>query len=321
MANMCVSAKGYHEAEKIRFDAVEQAAAIRQAIAVAQLALNAADAISDFKKLRDVSSRAISIEESEQDHLRTVYWPAELQMLNEFTTPTVWEDQATLAKRYAGRLWPPFAAAFAREMEQLKCSKARYCGDAFKKRCEELAIQMAGARANVHLLADRIAYEEVEAVRDTDFERRKQVIAMRQGLVAQAASLMAQASSGFAGAASQAFGALNSALTALGASWADRNNAQNGVGRDPYFHTRAAGTAGATVPAGYDPGGGYDGGLSDMTGIQTMPQATVGDEVLDYGELPAFPELGVPSFEVAPSIAAAADEGWDGTGEAPSWVK
>jgi hypothetical protein len=132
---------------------------------------------------------------------------------------------------------------------------------------------------------------------------------------------MAQASSGFAGAASQAFGALNSALTALGASWTDRNNAQNGVGRDPYFHTRAAGTAGATVPAGYDPGGGYDGGLSDMTGIQTMPQATVGDEVLDYGELPAFPELGVPSFEVAPSIAAAADEGWDGTGEAPSWVK
>lgn len=256
MANFCVEAPDYQAAELIRFNALKTAALIKQGVAVAQFALNAADAISNFRKLRNVTSRGIAIEEEQHGHMKNTFWPAETQMLNEFTQKTVWEGQAVLAKRYAGRMWAPLAVGFAREIHLMECTKPRYCTNSHIKRIQELIVQRSAVRANVTLLADRIAFYEIQAVDDTDIERRKQSIAMRQGLVQEAASLMQTAAKGFSGAGSAALGAVNNAISAFGHAWGERNNADNRVGSDPYFHSQvsreAAGVARADATQGYN---------------------------------------------------------------------
>lgn len=241
MANMCVNKDGYAAAEKIRFEAVSSAAAIKQTVAVAQFALSAADAVSNFRKLRNVTSRGIAIEEEQHGHLKNVYWPAEKQHLQEFTQATPWESQSVLARRYAGKLWAPLAAGFAREIQQLECNKPRYCGSAFTKAMQDLMVRRAATHANAKLLADRIAFYEIEAVRDTDFERRKQAIAMRQGLVQQAAALMATAQRGFSGAAGASMAQVNNAIQAFGYFNTQRQQANAGeTAPDPYFHSQVS---------------------------------------------------------------------------------
>lgn len=240
MANFCVNGPAYTTAEAIRFGAFATAANIRQGVALVQFALSAAEAIENFRKLRNVSSRAIAVEEEQQGHLRDTYWPAETQMLEEYTRPTPWESQSTLRKRYAGRLWAPYAAQFAKEMHKLQCEKPRYCTQAFTKRMQELLVQRAAAHATSVLVADKIAFYEIAAVSETDFSRRQKVIALRQGLVGQAASLMQAAANGYAGVAQNALNATNNAMQAFGAARADRNNANAGVGRDPFFHQQVA---------------------------------------------------------------------------------
>lgn len=285
MANFCVEAEGYKTAEGIRFAAIKTAALIKQGIAVAQFALNAADAISNFRKLRNVTSRGIAVEEEQHAHLKNVYWPAETQMLNEFTQKTVWEGQAVLAKRYAGRMWAPLAAGFAKELRLLECNKPRYCTNAHVKRTQELLVQRSAVRANVTLLADRIAFYEIQAVDDTDFERRKQAIAMRQGLVQQAASLMQTAAKGFSGAGAGALGAVNNAISAFGHAWAERNNADNRVGADPYFHSQVSRAAGSSDVDNY---GFAPVGANNNYGVPQAP--TVSPEVpSSYGNFTTAP--------------------------------
>ena len=234
MANMCVNDTGYKEAETIRYEAVKTAALYKYAIAAAQIVLNADAAVSNFKKLNDIASDALAIEEEQQAHLSGTYWPYEDQMLAEFTQPTAWDSQQALAKRYAGRIWPPIAAGFAKQMKALECQKPRYCGSAFARKIQELNTQRAATRANVTLWADRIAFYEIQAMRETDWKRRQQVIAMRQGLMGQAASLIAQAQQGFAGAQGKAMAAINNAIELIGYT----STRQQGMGTDPGFNMR-----------------------------------------------------------------------------------
>lgn len=257
MANMCVQASGYKAAEKIRFSAVSTAATIRQGVAIAQFALNAADAISNFRKLSNVTSRSIAIEEEQHNHLKDTFWPAERQMFLEHTQSRPMESVATLAKRYAGRLWAPIAAQAARELRKLECEKPRYCTNAHIKKVQELMVQHNATRANVTLLAKKIAYYENYAREETDWDRRQKVLAMRDGLVGEAASLMATAAKGIAGATSSALGAVNNAVELFGYAQAQRNNAENGVGRDPYFHNQVANALRTEDPYSslQDPGG------------------------------------------------------------------
>lgn len=243
MANMCVDAEGYKEAEEIRFGALSYAANIKKVLAVAQAVVNSTTAINNYKKLRDITSLGIRLEEEQHAHLKNTYWPAEEQMLGEFTVARTWDSQAVLAKRYAGKMWAPMAAQFAREIRKLECEKPRYCGNAFLKRMQELQVQRAATRSNVTLLADRIAFYEVAAIQETDAERRKQVIAMRQGLLGQAATFMAQAAAGYGGAQANAMGAINNAIQTIGMAMTEGRQAQAGMGRDPYFHSRTAQSA------------------------------------------------------------------------------
>lgn len=248
MANMCVSDAGYKEAEGKRYAAVATAGTIKQLMAVAQFALNASDAISNFKKLNKVASRGVTIEEQLHKKLKETYWPAEDQMLDEFTQKTTWEGQAVLAKRYAGRMFAPYAAQFAKDMHKLECEKPRYCTNAHVKRVQELMVLRSAVRANVNLMAEKIAFYEIKAVEDTDHERRKQALAQRQGLVQQAAALMAHASQGFAGAASGAMGAVNNAIQTFGYATTQRAQAEAGFGKDPYFHQRIGQQVGGQAP-------------------------------------------------------------------------
>lgn len=239
MANMCVDKTGYQNAETIRYNAVKTAANYKYAVAAAQIVLNADAAISNFKKLNDIASDALAVEEEQQAHLSGTYWPYEDQMLAEFTQPTNWDTQQALAKRYAGRIWPPIAAGFAKQMKALECQKPRYCGSAFSRKVQELNTQRAATRANVTLWADRIAFYEIQAVKETDWKRRQQVIAMRQGLMSQAASLISQAQAGFAGAQGKAMGAINNAIELIGYT----STRQQGMGTDPAFNMRTMQTA------------------------------------------------------------------------------
>lgn len=248
--SMCVSKDGYQQAEEIRFAAVSYASTLKQILALVAFALHAADAIANFKKLSDISSRGIAIEEAQHAHLRDVYWPAENQFLSEFVQPTPWDSQATLTARYAGRMWAPVAAAFAVKIRELRCAKARYCTTAWRRALAELMVARAAAKANVVTLASRIAFAEVEAVSDKDFERRKQAIALRRGLVAQAASLMAAAANGLASAGADSMRAASNALEAFGYA------RQRAPSYDPSFHAavgQRVASMGPTVSAGSNP--------------------------------------------------------------------
>lgn len=211
-----VDDSGYIIAETARFLGTRLSAGIKEGVTLAQAAINSRDAISNFKKLSRISERAISIEEQEQKHLRDTYWPRELQFLNEFTKPRRWDTQATLAKRYAGRMWAPVAGAFAKKLKELELNRQRYHGKSYMHAVQELTVAMSQTKANLFVLADRIAFAEVQAVNDTDFERRKQAIALRQGLIGQAAALMASAAEGLAGAGAEAAKAATDAVRALG---------------------------------------------------------------------------------------------------------
>ena len=82
----CVTADGYAAAETIRYNAVSLASTIKQTVLVAQFALNAQDAYQQFKKLSDISSRGIAIEEQQHARLKSVYWPAESQMPSQLSS-------------------------------------------------------------------------------------------------------------------------------------------------------------------------------------------------------------------------------------------
>ena len=211
-----VDDSGYILAETARFLGNRLAAGIKEGVTIAQAAINSRDAISNYRKLANVSSRAISIEEQEQRHLRDTYWPRELQFLNEFKTPRKWDTQSVLAKRYAGRMWAPVAGMFAKKFKELDINRQRYHGKSYMHALQELTVTMAQTKANMFVLADRLAFAEAQAVNDTDFERRKQAVALRQGLIGQAQALMASAAEGLAGAGAEAASSASAAIRALG---------------------------------------------------------------------------------------------------------
>lgn len=239
-----VSDAGYKAAEAKRFQAATFASILRTAVAAAQFALSAYDAVTNYRKLYKISSRALAVEEAMHGFVRDNYWPAELQFLNEFTQDTEWEDRATLAKRYAGRLWAPLAAKFSETLNKLNCNRARYCGSEWARAIQTLLATRAIAKANVLTLADQLAFAEVQHIQDTDFSRKQAALAMKQGLMSQAASLYATAAQGLASAASDSAAQATSALEAIGYNLT-RNNRQP----DPFFHAAVAQDARAASAA------------------------------------------------------------------------
>lgn len=253
MANMCVSSIGYNVAEGIRFGAITTVAVMKQAVAIAEFVLNAKDAVKNFKALADVNEQALEIEEAQLAQLEGTVWGAEDAILADSQVPTTWDSEAVLAKRYAGRLWPPFAAQIAKELRLLECNKSRYCSAAFKSAVQEIATQAALARANVTLMAEKIAWYERQAVDEMDFNRRLTGVAGRSGgssgsnamaLLGHAAALVNTARQGFASNLNSSLAGMNSALAGFGNGWAEMKNARNKVGSDPAFHNAIQNSSG-----------------------------------------------------------------------------
>lgn len=229
----CIDDLGYMGAEATRFAGAVKAAGIRAGEAIRQFELNAKDAVSNYTKLAAVSSRGIAVEEEQHEHLKNTYWPRETQFLNEFTQAQPWETEDVLSKRYAGRMWAPVAGAFARRIKEMEAAKPRYHGTSYIRGMQEILVIRGQTRANMISLANRIAYAEIQAIRDTDFDRRKAAIAMRQGLIGEAASLMKSAAGGLAAAGGEAAANATNALKALGNSIEQGSQAFSAYSKSP----------------------------------------------------------------------------------------
>lgn len=211
-----VSADGYRKAEKIQANGVRYASGIRQAGAVAMAIANATEVINNYRKMRDISDRSLKIAESEREHVRTVYWPRELQFLKEFGTPEAVETAEAYGRRFAGRLIAPVAKAFAEQVRLLKCNASRYCSSAYVQKMQALYQAQASAIANAKIMGYILGFNYAQAWKDLNDERRRQAIGLGKGLFGQAASLYQSALGSLATNSQNAIAQINNAIEAFG---------------------------------------------------------------------------------------------------------
>lgn len=216
MAIDCLNDDGYTEGERIRSDAVQHAANVRRLAALAIAVDNAAQLISNYKKQRDIADRGMKIAEEQQRHMQEVYWPRELQFLEEFGNPEDIESAYVLGRRYGGRLVAGVAAEFAKKLKEADCMAPRYCTSARGKTIQDLLLARAESIANARVLGRLIGFSEVQARTNLNDERRLQAIAIGKDLMGQSASLYASAGQGLAGAGKEISARLNNALEMFG---------------------------------------------------------------------------------------------------------
>ena len=218
MFNVCpliLTDGGYTVGEAARTSAADTASFIRQAAAGLIAIDNANRLVDNYKKQRDIQDRMLDISEEQQKHLEEVYWPREIQFLNEFSVGEPIEAVETMGKRYAGRLVSTVAGAFAPKLKDTKCSAARYCTSATTKALQDLLMARSAAMANARVLGRNIAFAEYQARNDVNVERRMQAVAIGRDLMQQAANLYASAGQGLAAAGSILSGQMGKALEAF----------------------------------------------------------------------------------------------------------
>lgn len=216
MPNMCIGDAGYSSGESIRAGAVAQAANIRRAAALAIALANAEQMVSNYRAQDRIARRTMDIAERQQAQVENVFWPRDAQFLAEFANPEAIEEIEVMARRYAGRLVAPIAAAFAQRQRELQCGMSRYCTSANRKALQDLLMARAGALANARALGRDIAFAEYQARTDTNYERRLQAVALGRGLLNQAVSLYESAGRSLASAGNYITNQFNNALSAFG---------------------------------------------------------------------------------------------------------
>lgn len=269
----CLSDSGYTQGELIRSDAVANAALARQ-VASAVIAIdNANRLIDNYKDQRDISQRTIEIARQQQQQLETVFWPREEQFLAEFSNPDPIESVEVMGARYAGRLVASVANAFAKELQQVRCSARRYCTSANQKRIQDLMLARGTAMANARVLGRNIAFAEFQARTDINLSRRMQAVAIGRGLIAQAMSLYAAAGAGFANAGADLSQSLNSAFNEFGIQGGIRREAQRqqqrGFDQPATTNAKMPGTIDDGVVAGFGLRSGVE-GFKDLDASNLM---------------------------------------------------
>lgn len=244
---------GYVAGETARTSAADTASFIRQAAAGLIAIDNANRLVDNYRKQRDIQDRMLDISEEQQKHLEEVYWPREIQFLNEFSVGEAVEAVETMGKRYAGRLVSTVAGAFAPKLKEAKCSAPRYCTSATTKGLQDLLMARSVAMANARVLGRNIAFAEFQARHDVNVERRMQAIAIGRDLMQQAANLYASAGQGLAAAGSILSGQMSKALEAFQYA----RNFRDDLRADAYDSARRAQGVqaprqGATAPMGPD---------------------------------------------------------------------
>lgn len=217
----CLNSEGYAIAEEVRAAAVKNAANIRRIAAIAIAIDNAAQLIKNYRDQRDLADRSMKIAEAQQKHLQQNFWPREMEFLAEFGIPEPVEAAEALGRRYAGRLVASFAGAFATMIKQADCNASRYCTSARQKAIQDLLLARSQAIANARVLGRNIAFAEVQARHDRNYDRRMQAVRLGRGLISQAASLYEKAGVGMASVGRELTNRLGSALEMFGGAYRD----------------------------------------------------------------------------------------------------
>lgn len=244
-----VSNDGYKKAEKIRADAVTDATNIRRIGAIAIAIANATEVISNYRKTRDLADRSLKIAEEERQHVRTVYWPYELKFLQEFGTPEEVETAEAYGRRFAGRLIPPVARAFAQAMQKTKCQASRYCSSQFVQIMQTLYQAQSTAITNAKIMGYIAGFNYAQSKKDLNDERRRQAIGIGKGLFGQAANLYKAALGSLTQGLQGSFEGLNNALESFG--YAERHTLQSVPSIEHYYPEWEGTTVGMGEYGGY----------------------------------------------------------------------
>lgn len=221
----CVNAVGYTHGECIRSNAAKTMALVRLAAMTLIAVKNADTAIDNFKKQYEIAKRSMKIAEEQQKQLQEVYWPRELRFLAEFATGKnrdgveKVEAVETLGRRYGGRLISAVADRFAKKLHETRCDMPRYNTSANRKAMQDIMLARSQAIATARILGRHVAFVEVMAREDQDWNRRMAAVALGRGIMQNVASLMANAAQGMAQSGQAALAGLNSAIGEVGYSF------------------------------------------------------------------------------------------------------
>lgn len=287
----CMTDAGYRSGEKLRAAAVQSAATIKSSVATAIAAANAEQAVSNFRSQRDISKRSLAIAQTQQKRLQDVFWPHELEFLEEYANPEQLEAVETMGRRYGGRLVAAAADKFSKRLHDLRCGRARYCTSANEKALQDLLLVRSETMAAMRVLGRNIAFTEYQVRSDTNVKRRLQAVAVGRGLMSEAARLLGQAAGNLAQVGGAALSGLNSALFTLGEgiqefragreqmAAASAPAAQNYLPYAPPGSQGMQPSAGSAVSFGnnLDAFGGYNIGMGSIN--QAMDQTATGDPI------------------------------------------
>lgn len=294
----CLTDAGYRSGEKLRAAAVQAAALIKSSTATAIAASNAEQAVSNFRSQRDISRRSLALAQAQQGRLQNIFWPRELEFLQEYANPEIIEEVEVMGRRYGGRLVAAAADKFAKRLAELRCNRARYCASANDKALQDLMLVRAETIAAMRVLGRNIAFTEFQVRNDTNTKRRLQAVAIGQGLMGEAARLLGQAAGNLSQVGASAMAGLNSALFSIGQgvqeyrAGREQMEAASAPAAPNYLPYEAPGG----VTAGGNPGSrwnfgnntdamaGYNIGMTDVNGAmsRTENSDTIG---FQYGDL------------------------------------
>jgi len=208
-----ISSHGYTSAEYYYAWGAKEVATQRQIAMLANLAIMTAAAIEAYTKQKAAADRTMNITQKQLNRLKEIYWPRELQHLEEFAgNPEPIEPIEVMGSRYGGRLNAAVAGAYAKAILEVECKASRYCTSANEQAMESIFIGRAIDEANARVKGRQIAFAEYRAKEDVNFDRRIKAIGIGAGAIGDAASLAGKAAATFAGQFAQYFGGMSDAL-------------------------------------------------------------------------------------------------------------
>lgn len=276
----CTSDAGFITGEGIRSGGAGKAANIRQAAAGIIAVENLQRGAENYKRRKGIARRSLAIAEESQAHTEQVFWPKELDFLNEFTQPEPIDSVEDMGRRYGGRLASMVAGQFAKRLKETKCRLSRYCTSTNGKQIQDLMLARAQAVANAKVLGRSIAFAEYQARNDVNHARRLEAIGMGRGLMRQAATLFDAAGQGLAAVGSDISAQFNSALGAVGYEFS-----RDPLARDSVLD-RISGTSARALlrdpVSDYDPASGMA-GAGGMAGLMSG-EVSVDSSQMNFGQ-------------------------------------
>lgn len=231
----CVSDIGYTAGELARATATGTAALLRSAAMAAIAIDNANQAVDNFKKQWKVAKRGLTIAQEQQGQLESVFWPREIQLLNEFAAAPIHDGVETietvevLGRRYAGRLIAALAGRFAKAIQELRTTASRYNTSDYRKKLQELHLTRAFAIASARVMGRNIAWAEIQSREEVDWNRRKAVVGLGRGLMTEVAALMKSAGAAYGALGDFALGNLQAAVQEAAHSFGEFQMARGSV--------------------------------------------------------------------------------------------